>query len=97
MEEPKLHISSATENGIEELWVTSDSTTILLTIEVETGRTTGFMCRLGPGIVAEMGGSHEAGSSITYPSLCIYRENEQNEATRQQFIRKIQGEWCIHY
>ena len=95
MQELKLHVASEIVDGTETLWVTSDSTVILVTIEVSTGRVRGFSCRLGPGVVAEMGEARSALSSKVYPMLCIFAEDENHHASPQQFCRKYGTEWLI--
>jgi hypothetical protein len=95
MKELKLHVSSEIVDGIENLWVTSDSTVILINIEVSTGIVQGFSCRLGPGVVAEMGEARSALSDEVYPMLCIFTEDENHHASPQQFCRKYGAEWLI--
>ena len=97
MEEPKLHVASEIVEGIEELWVTSDSTVIHLSIDVGTGVVRSFSCRLGPGVVAEMGETRDVVSGHAYPSLCIFTEDENHNASRQQFCTKGDDEWSIEY
>ena len=95
MHDLKLHIASEIVDGTEELWVTSDSTVIHLSIEVRTGIVRGFSCRLGPGVVAEMGESRSAISAEVYPTLCIFTEDENHHASPQKFCRKHGTEWVI--
>jgi hypothetical protein len=95
MQKLKLHISSEIVDGTENLWVTSDSTVILLTIDVSTGKVLGFSCRLGPGVVVEMGDARSALSADVYPTLCIFTEDENHHASPQQFCRKYGSEWLI--
>jgi hypothetical protein len=95
MRQLKLHVASEIDDGTETLWVTSDSTVILLTIDVSTGKLRGFSCRLGPGVVAEMGEARSAQSPEVYPSLCIFTEDENHQASPQQFCRKYGSEWII--
>jgi hypothetical protein len=95
MRELKLHVASEIVDGTETLWVTSDSTVILLTIDVSTGKVQGFSCRLGPGVVAEMGEARCALSPEVYPMLCIFTEDENHHASPQQFCRKFGAEWVI--
>jgi hypothetical protein len=97
MKELKLHVSSEIVDGIENLWVTSDSTVILINIEVSTGIVQGFSCRLGPGVVAEMGETRNVVSGHVYPGLCIFTEDENNNASRQQFCTKGDDGWSIEY
>lgn len=95
MHELKLHVASEIVDGTEELWVTSDSTVIHLSIEVRTGIVRGFSCRLGPGVVAEMGEVRSALSDELYPMLCIFTEDGNHHASPQQFCRKYGTEWLI--
>ena len=95
MDAPKLHVASEIVDGIESLWVTSESTIIHLSIEVATGRVINFSCRLGAGIVAEMGESRNAISDERYPSLCIFSEDENHNSSPQQFCQKHGTEWHI--
>ena len=95
MQEMKLHVASEIVDGTEDLWVTSDSTVIHLSIEVGTGIVRGFSCRLGPGVVAEMGEARSALSKEVYPMLCIFTEDENHHASPQQFCRKYGAEWLI--
>lgn len=95
MRELKLHVASKIVDGTEELWVTSDLTVIHLSIEVRTGIVRGFSCRLGPGVVAEMGEARCALSDVVYPMLCIFTEDENHHASPQQFCRKNGTEWLI--
>ena len=97
MHELKLHVASQTVDGIEELWVTSDSTVIHLSIAVKTGTLRGFSCRLGPGVVAEMGEARSALSNEMYTMLCIFTEDENQHASPQQFCRKYGAEWVIEF
>ncbi len=95
MQELKLHVASEIVDGTEDLWVTSDSTVIHLSIDVRTGTLRGFSCRLGPGVVAEMGETRSALSDEVYPALCIFTEDENHHASPQQFCRKYGTEWFI--
>ena len=95
MHEMNLHVASEIVDGTEELWVTSDSTVIHLSIEVGTGIVRGFSCRLGPGVVAEMGEARSALSDEVYPMLCIFTEDENHHASPQQFCRKYGAEWLV--
>lgn len=95
MPDLKLHVASEIVDGTETLWVTSDSTVILLTIEVITGKVRGFSCRLGAGVVAEMGEARSALSPRVYPMLCIFTEDENHHASSQQFCRKYGAEWLV--
>jgi hypothetical protein len=97
MKELKLHAESEIVDGIENLWVTSDSTMILLSIEVGTGIVKGFSCRLGDGVVAEMGETRNVVSGHVYPSLCIFTEDENHNASRQQFCSKGDDGWSIEH
>lgn len=95
MRELKLHVASEIVDGTEELRVTSDSTVIHLRIEVGTGIVRSFSCRLGPGVVAEMGEARRTLSDEVYPMLCIFTEDENHHASPQQFCRKHGTEWLI--
>ena len=95
MQELKLHIASEIVDGTENLWVTSDSTVILLNIEVSTGKVRGFSCRLGPGVVAEMGENRNVLTGHVYPSLCIFTEDENHRASPQQFCDKRGDTWFL--
>jgi hypothetical protein len=95
MHDLKLHVASEIVNGTEELWVTSDSTVIHLSIEVRTGIVRGFSCRLGSGVVAEMGEARSALSTEVYPTLCIFTEDANHHVSQQQFCRKHGSEWFI--
>lgn len=95
MRELKLHVASKIVDGTEELWVTSDSSVIHLSIEVATGIVRSFSCRLGPGVVAEMGEARSALSCEVYPMLCIFTEDENHQSSPQQFCRKYGTEWLI--
>ena len=95
MQEMKLHVASEIVDGTEEVWVTSDSTVIHLSIEVGTSIVRGFSCRLGPGVVAEMGEARSALSKEVYPMLCIFTEDENHHATPLQFCRKYGDEWLV--
>ncbi|RYZ65302.1 MAG: hypothetical protein EOP09_14485 [Proteobacteria bacterium] len=97
MKELKLHVASEIVDGTEELWVSSDSTVIHLSIEVGTGIVRGFSCRLGPGVVAEMGETRNVVPGHVYPSLCIFTEDANHNASRQQFCTKVDDEWSIEY
>jgi hypothetical protein len=95
MRDLKLHVASEIVDGTENLWVTSDSTVILVTIDVSAGRVRGFSCRLGPGVVAEMGEVRSPLSAEVYPMLCIFMEDDNHHASPQQFCRKYGDEWVI--
>ena len=95
MQELNLHVTSEIIDGTEELWVTADSTIIHLSIDVGTGTLRGFSCRLGPGVVAEMGEARSIISGEAYPMLCIFTEDENHHASPQQFCRKYGTEWLI--
>lgn len=95
MHDLKLHVASEIVDGTEELWVTSDSTVIHLSIEVHSGIVRGFSCRLGPGVVAEMGEARSDLSDEVYPMLCIFTEDDHHHASRPQFCRKYGAEWLI--
>lgn len=97
MQELVLHVASEIVDGIETLWVTSDSTVINLDIDVSTGVVRRFSCRLGPGVVAEMGETRDVISGHVYPSLCIFTEDENHNASRQQFCTKGDDGWSIEY
>jgi hypothetical protein len=91
----KLHTISKIDNGIEELWVTSECSVVIhLSIDVSTGRVSGFSCRLGPGIVADMGTTTDASTNMTYPMLCIFAEYEKGTSPLQ-FCRKRGTQWVI--
>jgi hypothetical protein len=95
MDAPKLHIASDICDRIENLWVTNESTVIHLSIEVSTGRVINFSCRLGAGIVAEMGEARNSMTDERYPMLCIFSEDEDHNSSPQQFCRKYGSEWQI--
>ena len=95
MQELKLHVASEIIDGVEDLWVTSDSTVIHLRIDAGRGILRGFSCRLGPGVVVEMGEARSALSSEVYPMLCIFTEDDNHHASPQQFCRKHGDEWFI--
>ena len=95
MDAPKLHVASEIVDGFENIWVTSESTIIHLRIEVATGRVTRFSCRLGAGIVVEMGEARNAILAEKYPMLCICSEDENHSSSPQQFCKKHGTEWHI--
>lgn len=97
MQAPTLHVASEIVDGLESLWVSSESTVIHLSIEVESGRVIDFSCRLGTGIVAEMGEVINALSGERYPSLCIFAEDENHNSSPQQFCQKHDGVWHIEF
>jgi hypothetical protein len=95
MRELDLHLASEIVDEIEELWVTSDSTVIHLSIDVSQGVLRGFSCRLGPGVVAEMGQSHNVRSGAVYPSLSVFVEDENRDISSRWYCFKRGDEWFV--
>lgn len=95
MQELKLQVSSEIVDGIEELWVTSDLTVIHMSIDVSNGVLRNFSCRLGSGVVAEMGEVRSALSGHVYPSLWIFIEDENHNTSHRQLCIKRGNEWVI--
>lgn len=90
-----LHVESEVVDGIEELWLTSDSTVIHLSIDVNQGVLRGFSCRLGPGVVVEMGHSRDSRSEHVYPMFCIFAEDENHGVSSRLYCIKRDHEWVI--
>lgn len=90
-----LHVASEVVDGIEELWLTSDSTVIHLSIDVAQGVLRGFSCRLGPGVVVEMGHSRDSRSGRVYPSFCTFVEEGNHDVSPRRYYFKRGDEWVI--
>lgn len=95
MHQEELHVSAEIKDGIEELWVTSETTVIHLSIHVDTGEVRGFSCRLGPGMVAEMGGNRDVKTGHCYPGLFIFTEDGEHRVTSRKYVSKRHGGWII--
>ncbi len=91
----ELHITAEIKDGIEELWVTSETSRILLRIAIATGEVRNFSCKLAAGRVAEMGPARDVKTGHLYPSLHIYTEDADHNVTLRKDIGKRQGEWFI--
>jgi hypothetical protein len=92
-----LHVASEIVDGIEELWLTSDSTVIHLSIDVSQGVLRGFSCRLGPGVVVEMGQCRDSRSGCVYPTFCIFVEGGNHDVSSRQYCIKRGNEWFIEF
>jgi hypothetical protein len=89
-----LHITSEIEGGRENVWVTSDEITILLIIDIDSGAVKGFSCRLGEGVVAEMGWAHHS-FPMPFPTLCIFTEDAEHNAGPRYYCNKRESGWNI--
>lgn len=90
-----IDIASETLDKTENLWVFTTDTQVLLSIDTEKGTLVSFSCRLGPGVVVEMGMSRNLTSGDQYPCLCIFAEEEGHATGPLQFVRKCNGQWIV--
>lgn len=95
MPREELHVIAEIKDGIEELWVTSETAVIHLSIVVDTGEVRNFSCRLAPGMVAEMGPSRDVKTGDRCPSLFIFTEDGDHQVTSRKYVAKRNGEWCV--
>lgn len=90
-----LHVASEINDGIEELWVTSESMVIRLSISVETGRIRTFSCKLDSDVVAEAGESRNRKNNTVYPMLHIFTTKDEHLVGSRYYIEKGNDGWLI--
>ena len=86
----ELHVIAEIKDGFEEVWITSETTVIHISIDIASRSVTGFSCRLGPSVVAEMGQSGD-----DYPSFCIFTESSDHKVGSRLYCKKQGGDWVI--
>lgn len=88
-------MTSKIADGLEEVWVTSESIVIHLTIQLDSGVLRGFSCRLDSDVVAEFGELRNALSKEAYPMLYVFTVVDGHEVGSRYFIHKRNNQWTI--
>ena len=80
------------------MWITSGTVgavVVLLIVDLESHALRGFSCRLQTGIVAELGHTKNVVPCESWPSLCIFVEEDGRVASPRYFCDKRGGKWSI--